>query len=201
MNKWKTIYRMIYHNKGQEDVLKIVKKINNVKDMEQIINIAAREGYFNVVKHLIDKGADVNYKDDYPGGHYSPLMNACKHGHLDIAKFLIEKGADINAINSEGESALFMCFSIENPKIKYEVVKMLLDNGADMEEIADDGLTPIYSAIALEELDILQLLIDRGCNINFKSSRGTPLHWAKLEFHLKSAKVLEDNGAVDESRR
>jgi ankyrin repeat protein len=52
----------------------------------------------DIVKLLLEKGADVN-----PQGEYSdtPLRSACFGGHIDIIKLLLEKGADVNVRGSD----------------------------------------------------------------------------------------------------
>nr|WP_297278145.1 ankyrin repeat domain-containing protein [uncultured Brachyspira sp.] len=44
---------------------------------------ASRNGHLEVVKLLIDKGADVNAKDDY---NRTALMLASSNGHLEVVK-------------------------------------------------------------------------------------------------------------------
>ena len=51
---------------------------------------AAQYGHIDVVKALIEVGADVNYSDC--DGN-TPLTRAVANGHADIVKALIEAGA------------------------------------------------------------------------------------------------------------
>ena len=48
---------------------------------------ASENGYLEVVKLLIENGADVSAKDNYA------LRWASRYGHLEVAKLLIENGA------------------------------------------------------------------------------------------------------------
>ena len=48
-----------------------------------------------LIKFLIENGADVNAKDK---GGITALMNASNKGHIDIVHLLLEKGADVNVI-------------------------------------------------------------------------------------------------------
>jgi len=50
-------------------------------------------GHLDVVKHLVELGANVHASDDYA------LRYACECGYLEIVKYLISKGADIHAKN------------------------------------------------------------------------------------------------------
>jgi ankyrin repeat protein len=46
-----------------------------------------------VVKFLVEQGANIHAKDDFP------LRWAAKNGHLEVVKFLVEQGANIHADN------------------------------------------------------------------------------------------------------
>lgn len=76
---------------------------------------AAKIGDFDIVKLLIEKGADVNIQDK---NGQTALTLALSKGigiiqkrfienedYLEIARLLIEKGADINAKNKDGFTA------------------------------------------------------------------------------------------------
>ena len=54
---------------------------------------ACLSGNENLVKYLIEQGADINEE-----GHRfeTPLFNACKSGNENLVKYLIECGADIS---------------------------------------------------------------------------------------------------------
>ena len=54
---------------------------------------AAVEGHLEMVKLLLDRGADANLKD---GGGEMALMRAAEKGNLRIVKVLLDKGADVN---------------------------------------------------------------------------------------------------------
>lgn len=46
---------------------------------------------YQIIKLLLDRGAEVNYP-----GNYSPLWFSCKHGHKDTIELLLKNGADVN---------------------------------------------------------------------------------------------------------
>jgi len=57
---------------------------------EKLID-AAKNGHLDVVKHLVENGADVHAAGD------EALGWAAESGHLDVVKYLIENGADVHA--------------------------------------------------------------------------------------------------------
>lgn len=64
---------------------------------------AAINGQANAVRTLIDKGANINVKDN---DGWTALMQAAYYGYADVAQVLIEKGADVTARDKSGETAL-----------------------------------------------------------------------------------------------
>ena len=54
--------------------------------------LVSKQGHKEIVKLLLQNGADVNIKDDKQG---SPLHYASLKGHSEIAKLLLLYGADV----------------------------------------------------------------------------------------------------------
>jgi ankyrin repeat protein len=61
---------------------------------ETALHYLVIENDIEAVKFLIDKGAEVDNRDDWGG---TPLMHAAQLGHVDMCLLLMEKGADVNA--------------------------------------------------------------------------------------------------------
>ncbi|MEM4626579.1 MAG: ankyrin repeat domain-containing protein [Candidatus Bilamarchaeaceae archaeon] len=92
-----------------EIVSKEEKKQLNSKLIE-----AANTGNAELVKRLIERGADVNAKT---GWGKTALMRAAMGGHTETAKLLIERGADVNAKSNNGETALMYALVKGHPEI------------------------------------------------------------------------------------
>ncbi|XP_044216787.1 cyclin-dependent kinase 4 inhibitor C [Thunnus albacares] len=60
---------------------------------------AAREGFVDTVRVLLDHGADVNLVDDQGN---LPLHLAARQGHLEVVQLLIGRTAEPNMFNSQG---------------------------------------------------------------------------------------------------
>ena len=82
------------------------------------LHFAARQGYIDTVKALVDGGADINQLN--AGDKTSPLLIAIINGHFDLAKYLLEKGANPNAAASTASTPLFAVLNIQwAPKSLY----------------------------------------------------------------------------------
>lgn len=72
--------------------------------------LAAGEGRLDIVRYLLDEGADVNVRERF--GH-TPLAEAAYYGHVPVIKELVFRGADLNVIG-EGGTALDIAISKNN---------------------------------------------------------------------------------------
>ena len=81
-------------------------------------------GHVDVVKALIDNGADLEASDFYG---WTPLMKATYRNNIEIVKLLVEKGANVNAKNFVGNSVLYIA---EELNIKPDILHLLVSAGA-----------------------------------------------------------------------
>ncbi|TXJ59103.1 ankyrin repeat domain-containing protein [Brachyspira aalborgi] len=102
------------------------------------IHIAARFGYKEIVKALIENGADINIKG-YFG--YTALHEACRKNNIDIVNILIKNGTDLN-IKSGRHGFMPLYLACEN---NYEeIIDILIKNGANL------GLEPNHKVWRLD---------------------------------------------------
>ena len=90
--------------------------INNIN--EQFLK-ALWDGYFNIVKLLINLGADIHIQNN------EAIVMASYIGHYDTVKLLIDLGADVNAQNNQ---AIISASGWGH----LSVVKLLIDSGANI---------------------------------------------------------------------
>src|SRR5262245_55817605 len=72
-------------------------------DGHRPLTAAAAAGRLDVVKLLLDLGADANLNDDYGE---PPLIAAVGKGHLDVVKALLDGGAKVNLQKAGGYTAI-----------------------------------------------------------------------------------------------
>jgi ankyrin repeat protein len=73
------------------------------KNQDTLLHIACTSGKLEVVKLLIDNGADISAAN-LDG--FTPLHIACSHGKLEVDNFLVGNGADISAVDDYGDTPL-----------------------------------------------------------------------------------------------
>jgi ankyrin repeat protein len=72
-----------------------VDPLNNKS--ETPLHLAAEEGHIEVVRYLIEKGADVAAKADR--SELPPLHQAARHNHVDVVRYLLQISRLIDPLN------------------------------------------------------------------------------------------------------
>ncbi|RDW85731.1 hypothetical protein BP5796_04056 [Coleophoma crateriformis] len=162
------------------------------------LHLASEDGHINIVKLLVEKGADINAAD--MNGR-TLLYRASENGHIDVVKLLLEKGADVNATDKNGWTPL--CTASQHRHI--DVVKLLLEMGADVNAADENGRTPLYWVSFRGHVNIIKLLLEKEADINTADKRGfTPLHRASQDGKADVVKLLlekeADVSVADKSR-
>lgn len=141
-----------------------------------------------IVKLLIEKGADIHEKNDNFFGGRTPLLYASEGRNTEIVKFLMMNGADkdVNVKGTNGDSPLLVAAAKGN----FEMVKLLIANKANVNSKAENGRTPLHHASAHGSLEIVKYLISKGANKKMKTNDGkTPLDWAKERNHSEDIRI------------
>jgi hypothetical protein len=116
---------------------------------------AAWRGREDVVRLLLQKGADANSKDRYGE---TPLHVAANNGRLGVVQVLLANKANVNAKSDSGWTPLHRA-ALGDQKA---VAEVLLAKGADVNAKAQDGRTPLQVAKQFSHADVAELLRQHG---------------------------------------
>ncbi|PAA49418.1 hypothetical protein BOX15_Mlig024438g2 [Macrostomum lignano] len=186
------------------------------------LHVAAHEGQLEVMKELLELGADIEAVDEDGD---TPLIMAAMNRQDDAADLLIEKGANVRHLNNKGLSAADVALAKRNLNMVYslEGVSHCLQYDSDIHEktltsAAQEGNTRViefwlehsperraynrqlgqkrtiaFIAALNGHLDIIELLESKRADFELTDDRGnTPLFCAAQNDHFEVVQFLLD---------
>lgn len=129
---------------------------------------AAYRGRFDVVKLLVIRGANLNFRNR-DGGNV--VSSAAFGGHREIVEWLVDNGAEVNPFDKDSD----------------------VTQGINLPLYA-----AVYSATFSGNLEMVRFLIAKGANVNAKARNGeTALGYAKQHGLKEIIALLVANGAKE----
>ena len=141
---------------------------NNIKEIASLmeegacpdgitpLHMAAQEGHLDIVRYLVERGADFNQADKWG---QTPLHAAAYNGHIEVVRYLIEgKGADFNLADRWNQTPLHLAACYGHT----EVVRYLIERGADFNQVDNEGETPLHLAVLFGRIDVVRILLANG---------------------------------------
>lgn len=124
----------------------------------------------------------------------SPLSYAIKADKFDNAMKLIALGVNPNQKDSLGYSPLYDATCIEDSTACRQIVTALTAlKDIDLDE---SSFPPLLKAVKRNKLDVVQILLDAGANIDIQGEDGwTALHYAADKGHTELYRYLLEQGA------
>ncbi len=150
---------------------------------------ASSDGNLQIVKMLIDQGADVNM---VVSGDGTALLMAIQHTHFKTAELLLVHGADPNLGSKPDGYPLLIAVASGD----LELVQLLVEKGAEVDkDFLGDG-NAIIIASKQGNLEMVKVLIALGANIDRGvKGDGNPMIMAAKKGHIHVVKYLVEVGA------
>ena len=184
----------------QTNALSYHEMVGNQGGLTALLH-ASRDGFRDVVRALLDAGADINQVS--AGERNSPLLIAAINGHFDLMLELIGRGADPRLADLSGSTPLFAVINTQYaPKTRYpqqqafkqqeathlDVMEALLEAGADPNVQLDRhlwyleynfaqlsvnmwGATPFWRAAHGTDEKAMRLLLQHGADPTIPTRR------------------------------
>jgi uncharacterized protein len=153
-----------------------------------------KTNYLDLMKELIDKGADVNapiseklwfrsFTNDYtwvdPAGA-TPFWRAAQSSDTAAMKLLVDHGADPKIATKSGDTPLHAAtgigwaanWSVNAPVPEIDAVKMCVELGDDVNAADNRGYTALHGAAYLGNNDMVNYLVSKGANVKALTKAG-----------------------------
>jgi len=174
-------------------------QVNFAGNAGPAIVYAARNGDLQVIRLLLDSGADINSTLRYgnlPGGSSAVLESIIKN-NFEVFSYLLSHGSDINrgtAIEYDGAALLLVGDLSAEAKDgtiagDLKMLGLILDNGFDVDQEADYG-SALSVAIRNHQVEAIKILMSHHANPD-KIVKGIGLSSRQLAIKIEDKEILE----------
>ncbi len=108
-------------------------------DLTTALQYAAKSGYIDIVKYLVESGANLEISHQYRL-YMTALLYATENNQLEVVKYMVGKKADIDCKRIDGLTALHLSLW----RALFDIALYLIENGANVEARDDTGKTPLH---------------------------------------------------------
>jgi ankyrin repeat protein len=161
------------------------------------LHIAARHGYIDAARLLVDAGVDVNL---VPNETEAALASAAGHGNPRIVELIAGGKLDPQAIASVTNLRSPLNLAVENGHA--EIASLLIAAGSDV-NAHGDWYSPLHSAILYGDITIVKLLLENGSNVNARVRIHDRTKFSGFRYvrPLELARIIERDDVVELVRR
>lgn len=191
-------------------IINSVAFANVVEKNDTPLIIACRNGNEDIIKLLVENGADVNLEDNYT--NQTPLLqvlSGVEKNRFSLAMYLIKNGADIHAVREKYTSVfqetLYISSTDDEETIQqgFELFKYLMSQNVDMKVYMGKGNALTHSA-TFGNYNVVKYLVeneyfdvnsvsDAGNTALICAAKGNEKEIVELLLELNADKSMKDN--------
>lgn len=149
------------------------------------------EASLGITRLLIEKGANVLYKDNYS---QTAFFHVVREGKVGLINLYIQNGADMNEQDDFKQTPLFYA----SRDGKHDAVRVMCEAGADTNILDKVNQNALFYAASQGKLECCKILLDHKINVNqADNKKQTALFFAKKKSHTAITDLLLSHGAVN----
>ena len=139
------------------------------RDGATALHLAVTTADPQVVRLLLNEGANPGAKDDYGVTVLHYAVSSQRGKDADVIGLLLDAGADAAAVDEYGRTVLHFVSSL----LTEEAMRELLEAGADPFAVDENGRTVLHNWAYIRNVKLTRLLLDRGVNAGARDDRGS----------------------------
>jgi len=175
---------------GHVDALRYFFTVGHHGDLDEHLLYAAGVGNLEIVKFLINHGADVNavshFERNVLTGVTFALDQASSNNRLSVVEYLVDNGADIHACNDSA-----VVGAVDNGNLS--IVKYLVGKGAKLDTYNN---SPITLSVINGDVTMVKYLIEMGVVIDLEVALVDSIsgkHWDLARYLISIGATMNDN--------
>ncbi len=174
--------------------------LNRPADQESPLHLAAQYGDADLLRVMLEHGADLNHKitrtqGDLTGTGMNALFSAVLGNNVSTLEHLHQQGLDIHACDS---SRPFSQTPMQKAAFagSLECFEYLHTHGGDIGQRYGNGFSYLHAAANRGHLKLVKYILDQGVDINATNKAEiTPIMSAGMGKHADVIRYLADRGA------
>lgn len=194
--------RAYYDDEIGESLLDFLESVDfkDIPNLEKHLQITIIQGQIEFTRLLLKKGAALEgpaWNGKLPGTF---VLEKNKGLRKYMLQLLFEYGLNASACNEYGQNYLHVFLKNFAKQQDYELIdipEILINSGVSVNNVDKFEMIPLQYAINLQSIKLISHLIEKGADVNMKSSttKISPLHSAACHDGVEIVELLLSRGA------
>ena len=186
---WSAVGLLLERRSLTTDLVVIPRNIKDDNFVQKVLQVAAIQGYVNLVEFLLQSGVDVEHKITVDQRNRATMLHiASAHNQFRLVRILVEHEADLEAGDVHMKTPLM--WAVECGYIK--MAKLLIKLGARVDQRDRVENTAFIYAVLNNKYKVMQVLKQYACEDDIYGKNA--LHYAAVSGYAGWVECLLDCG-------